>query len=203
MNNAGEFAVVLYSGFGLVVLWFTLGRWRGYKTDKFRQDLFNLRAELFDYARQGGVRFDNRSYVRLRLLLNSMIRFAHEVSFIRLAVAVVWERFSPVLRCVPGFVEQMEKDSELPEEARRKLTEIHERMFKLTCVQIVTTSVAALPFLFLYVGYCFLRDGILVFKHPPARALDARLNHHIQLIEQQAVETRDERIREKLAPVGV
>ncbi len=204
MNHSSEIAAALYTGAGLTALWFTLGCYRSATTDKFRQDLFALRAELFDYAREGAVPFDNRSYVRLRNLLNSMIRFAHEVSFVRLAVAIVWENINPVLRCIPGFAAQVEHDSELSEEARRKLSDIHERMFRLTFVQILSTSVAALPVLVVYVACRVLRDGISVWKHPPDRILDDhRLNDHIQLIEQQAVETRDEQMRESLATVGV
>jgi hypothetical protein len=202
MNHSSEIATVLYTAAGLVALWFTLGCYRSSRTDKFRQDLFALRAELFDYAREGAVGFDNRSYVRLRNLLNSMIRFAHEVSFVRLAVAIVWENFSPVLREIPGFVAQMEKDCGLSDEARKKLTDIHERMFKLTFLQIVGTSLAALPALVVYSACIALRDGISVSRRTPERILDHhRLNDHIQLIEQQAVETRDEQIRERLATV--
>ena len=54
-NHSSEIAAVLYTGAGLVALWFVLGRYRAAATDKFRQDLFALRAELFDYARDGGV----------------------------------------------------------------------------------------------------------------------------------------------------
>jgi hypothetical protein len=204
MNHTSEIAAAVYTGAGLVALWFTLGCYRSATTDKFRQDLFALRAELFDYASGGAVRFDNRSYVRLRNLLNSMIRFAHEVSFVRLAVAIVWENFSPVLRYIPGFAAQMENDTELSEEARKKLADIHERMFRLTFIQILSTSVAAFPALVVYVACRVLRDGISAWKHPPDRILDDhRLNDHMQLIEQQAVETRDEQMRERLAPVGV
>jgi hypothetical protein len=204
MNHSSEIATVLYTGAGLVALWLTLGCYRSATTDKFRQNLFALRAELFDYARGDAVRFDNGSYLRLRNLLNSMIRFAHSVSFVRLAVAIVWENFSPVLRDIPSFPAQMENDGGLSEEARKKLADIHERMFRLTFTQILSTSVAALPVLVVYVAYQVLRDGISVWKHPPEKILDHhRLNEHIQLIEQQAVETRDEQMRERLATVGV
>ncbi len=195
--NPSEIATVLYTGMGLLALWFTLVCWREYATDKFRQDIFDLRAELFDYATRGEVSFDNHSYVRLRKLFNSMIRFAHEISFTRLAATVALERFRPCFRSFPNLVDEIRNDQNLSNDAKDKLETFHLRLSKLVLVQIVCTSVAALPLLIVYVLYGVVRYGVP--KRPvettsvqtPDVLRDPRLNHHIRMIEQQAVETRE------------
>src|SRR4030081_1087469 len=103
MNNAQQIATVLYNTASFFALWFVLRCWRDYKTDKLRQDIFNLRAELFDFAKEGGVAFNDPSYILFRSLLNSMIRFAHEISFVRLATTLLLERFRPKLTLTPTF----------------------------------------------------------------------------------------------------
>src|SRR4051812_38765572 len=118
MNSAQQIATVLYSVMGLAALWFVAASWCAYKTEKLRQDIFHLRADLFDYAATGAVSFHNPSYHRLRTILNSMIRFAHEVSFIRVLVSMVLEKFRPVMRELPNFVEHLDTDRELSDEAR-------------------------------------------------------------------------------------
>ena len=131
-----------------------------------------------------------------------MIRFAHEVSFVRLAVAIVAEHFKPVFRYLPNFVKDVEADCGLSDEARKRLTGIHERMYKLTFAHILSTSVVALPLLVVYAGYRLCRDLISGSNRIPEKILDHRLNGHMQLIEQQAVETRDEQM-ERFAAAGV
>jgi hypothetical protein len=201
MNNAEQIAIVLYSAIGLVALWATLRLWRGYATDKFRQNLFDVRAELFDYARGGAVRFDNCSYRRLRDLTNSLIRFAHEISFVRLVVTIVLERVRPCFRTLPNLCDEIQADAELGDEAKERLTAFHARLFKLVFLQVVCTSFAAAPFLALYLLYGMLRYGqtkrpVNSPRTPGSMFDDPRLNHHIRVLEQQAVETRRREIEE-------
>ncbi len=205
MSNPEQIAIVLYSAAGLIALWVTLRFWRGYATDKFRQDLFDLRAELFDYARTGAVSFNNRSYANLRKLINSLIRFAHEVSFVRLLVTIILERVRPCFRSLPDFPD-IKRDADLGDEVKERLTAFHGRLFTLVFKQIICTSFAAIPFLVIYRLYGILRYGKTkrTVNTPPSTNTevlfdDPRLNHHIRVIEQQAVETRN-RDMEDLIP---
>ncbi len=56
---------------------------RSQRLDNYRQQLFALRDEFFDYAADGHIAFDDEAYVLLRLQMNSMIRFAHQLSLFR------------------------------------------------------------------------------------------------------------------------
>src|SRR6267378_5736486 len=130
-NNMEQIAIVLYSAMGLVALWVNLQLWRDYMTDKLREDLFNLRAELFDYARSGAVQFDNSSYRRLWNVTNSLIRFAHEISFVRLVATIILERVRPCFRTLPDFSDEIQRDASLGDEAKERLSAFHWSLFKM------------------------------------------------------------------------
>jgi hypothetical protein len=200
MNNAQQIATVMYNAAGLCALWILLRCWRDYKTDKLRQDIFNLRAELFDFARGGGLPFNDRSYVLFRLLLNSMIRFAHEISFVRLATTLVLERFRPTLTLGPSFMDELEAAS-LSDSARCKLTGLHSKLLKLVAVQILTTSLAAFPVLFFYVVYMVVTEELPARRR--AKVVEASIREHMQLIEQQAMETRELELQQQEAAACV
>ena len=157
MSNVQQIANVLYSALGLVALWYLVICWREYKTDKLRQDIFNLRAELFEYARTSAISFDDPLYRRLRMRLDSMIRFAHQISFVRLAVTVLWEKVHPLMPDVPIFTDELRANQPLSAEARAKLASIHQRMMKITAQHVLTTSFLALPMLALYCTYSIVK----------------------------------------------
>ena len=55
---------------------------RPYLLERFRSDLFDLRDELFDYAADGNIDFEDSRYGTLRMWLNALIRMAHRVTFL-------------------------------------------------------------------------------------------------------------------------
>lgn len=55
---------------------------RPYLLDRFRSELFDLRDELFDYAAEGNIPFDDPVYGALRDWLNVLIRMAHRITFL-------------------------------------------------------------------------------------------------------------------------
>lgn len=59
---------------------------RRYCEDKFRDELFTLRDELFDYAAGGNIEFDHHAYTLLRTRMNGMIRYAHRASLMQIFV---------------------------------------------------------------------------------------------------------------------
>ena len=65
-------------GIYVIVFWF----YRSYRVDTFRQSMFSLRDELFDFAADGHIEFDHLAYRQLRDLMNGYIRFGHEVSIL-------------------------------------------------------------------------------------------------------------------------
>jgi hypothetical protein len=72
---------------GLLV-WLVLSLWPGYRLDAFRQDVFGLRDEMWDYAASGKVSFDDPAYRLLRQLMNGFIRYAHHLTFYRVCMSV-------------------------------------------------------------------------------------------------------------------
>src|SRR6266436_8516805 len=62
---------------------------REYKVDAFRQKLFAVRDELFDYARSGKIAFDDPGYTTLRNLMNALLRFTHRLTFARMIVLLI------------------------------------------------------------------------------------------------------------------
>ncbi|MGA7695542.1 MAG: hypothetical protein WCA76_10960, partial [Candidatus Sulfotelmatobacter sp.] len=69
---------------GLFALWFLyFFCWREHRIDTYRQRLFGVRDNLFDYAASEAIRFDDPAYTTLRDLSNGLIRFAHTLTFTR------------------------------------------------------------------------------------------------------------------------
>lgn len=71
----------------LTFLWFC---WRSYRVDAFRENLFALRQELFDYAATNAIAFDDPAYYLLRLRINGLIQFGHRISFARLGASLAF-----------------------------------------------------------------------------------------------------------------
>src|ERR1035438_863123 len=66
----------------LIVVWF--GFWSSVRIDSFRQNMFALRDELFDYASSGKISFSDPAYRLLRQSMNGFIRHAHRLTFFQI-----------------------------------------------------------------------------------------------------------------------
>lgn len=136
---------------GLILLWILIfGLAREYRTDALRDRLFAVRDKLFDYAQQGGVPFDHPAYVKLRLLINSLIRFAHRLTFTRFALGVffrIWKKEECELR---PLLEWQDAVSTLPEESQKAIRIIHSEMLVLVVRHLITGSPIMMGILFLF-----------------------------------------------------
>lgn len=73
--------IAIYSSISLILLaGLIFFAYQTYRVDKLRQDLFEIRDQLFDDAVSGQINFDDRGYVVTRQLINGMLRFAHELT---------------------------------------------------------------------------------------------------------------------------
>ena len=71
----------------LALLWFLIFVLRRrYCEDKFRDELFTLRDDFFDYAASGNIEFGHPAYTLLRMRMNGMIRYAHRASLMQILV---------------------------------------------------------------------------------------------------------------------
>jgi hypothetical protein len=83
-----EAATSLLSVVSLAILWKLIKLWNNHRVDTIRQDLFEVRDELFDVALKHPFLFKHPSYVRLRQSVNICIRFAHKFTSTRLVVTI-------------------------------------------------------------------------------------------------------------------
>lgn len=63
--------------------------WADARLDAFRQEMFAIRDELFDYATTGNISFDDTAYRLLRRSMNGFIRYGHQLTFFRLCLTMV------------------------------------------------------------------------------------------------------------------
>jgi hypothetical protein len=84
----------LHLAINALVLWFIWhGPWRRSCQERYRQKLFEVRDELFDFAREGGISFSDPAYIALRANINGLIRFSHVMGVTRLAAFVIFKRY--------------------------------------------------------------------------------------------------------------
>lgn len=124
----------LLAGIVLIALWYD------YYTDEVRNDLFALRDEMFLYAYRNNLTA-NIAHRELRALMNSVIRYAHEISlprfiFLVMAHAKFKRQISPdPYRAWREAVEQ------LPDEHRATFLQFHTRLSLLITRQLFQKSV--------------------------------------------------------------
>lgn len=76
-------AVVIKVGISLAILWvFHFWLYKDLMIDIFRQKIFILRDELFDYAASGHIDFNHPAYGTMRRAMNGFIRFAHRLDLL-------------------------------------------------------------------------------------------------------------------------
>src|SRR5437016_3004749 len=79
--DTATLSTIVQSLLTLIVLAFVLfALWPQQRTDLFRQQMFALRDELFDFAADGKIAFDDPAYRHLRQLMNGFIRYAHNLT---------------------------------------------------------------------------------------------------------------------------
>jgi hypothetical protein len=80
----------------LFLVAFIFWSYRQFVLESFRQKLFALRDEMFDYAAEGNMDFSHPAYVVLRQTMNGMIRFGHRMNFpFALSLMVVRQNAEP------------------------------------------------------------------------------------------------------------
>lgn len=63
-----------------------------YFLDRFRQNIFLIRSEMFDYAAGGNIDFSHPAYGIARNLMNGYIRFAHRIDFLPMLVLFLFTK---------------------------------------------------------------------------------------------------------------
>ncbi len=90
MMGITDLALVFQSVVCLTALAFVFLRfWAEARLDSFRQEMFIIRDELFDYAADGHIGFDDPAYRLLRRSMNGFIRYAHQLTFFRVCMTAI------------------------------------------------------------------------------------------------------------------
>ena len=94
MNPTDAAIEICHIGLNATLLWLAWHcLWRKSCQERFRQNLFDLRDELFDFARSGEISFSDPAYVMLRSNINGMIRFSHLIGVTRLFTFIASQRY--------------------------------------------------------------------------------------------------------------
>jgi hypothetical protein len=84
---SSQLSAVFQSAVGLAILFTMLLIWvPALRLDIFRQKMFSLRDEFFDYAKAGKIQFDHPAYLLLRKSMNGFLRYGHRLSFFQLCI---------------------------------------------------------------------------------------------------------------------
>ena len=137
--TATELSIVVKSILSLIVfviLVFSL--WPLQRTDLFRQQMFAVRDELFDFAADNNISFEDPAYVLLRQLFNGFIRYAHNLTPYRVLMSFPRWKFStrkPAEEWTVLWTTALEQVEN--EETKRALRQFHSRATDLVLGQLV------------------------------------------------------------------
>lgn len=193
MNQIGN---IINLGIGLILIWILFyAGWRPYRLDRVRQQLFEIRNELFLYAMDGNVAFSDPAYSKLRTRINALIRFAETITFTRVIIFAFQDTLCPN----PAFHKQQTEWeaslSRIPLEKRKVLVKFDDRVGKTLAIHLVKGSpllVAILPF---YLVARKLKALIDTQQEDPRVTTFAR-DLRVELLEEQAVLAQKEEMYE-------
>ena len=116
---------------------------------------------MFDIGLNGTVPFDNKAYGLCRKTLNGMIRFAHELNWIRILVMALQVKFSKDTDAIQKNYESTRRaaEAEINEDQKKELDSIYYKMH-ITVIKHVILSSALLSlslFVFVIIGTLFKR----------------------------------------------
>lgn len=137
-----EMTAALPSLLSLAGIWILLfWLYRDYCVDKFRQDMFAIRDELFDAARSGQLRFDHPAYGVLRSTMNGFIRFAHRFTLLQALLMVAIAKESIELETSDSFpIRWKTAIADLDGEALKLMTRYRLRMNLLVIRYVLVSS---------------------------------------------------------------
>jgi hypothetical protein len=134
--------MVLSTAISLIGLWALYFRgYRAYRVDLFRDNLFRLRDELFDFAAAGEIAFDHEAYGLLRTMINGVIRGADRVGFLTVLIFAITSQRELHAEIVPDIERRWQKAlGEVNATTERKLKAIRLRMHLFCFDQMLFAS---------------------------------------------------------------
>ena len=169
----------------VVLLW----QWPSYRLDGFRQEMFSLRDELFDYAYSGKIGFDDPAYRLLRQLMNGFIRYAHRLTFFRVCMnLVVWKtvEVTPELKWTDRW--NRARGNIKNEDAKKSLDEFHGRVCALVVGRLASGSPVLLALITSCIVVALCHAGLTSLKEVFDKAVTETLTRIIdsRLLDEEA-----------------
>jgi hypothetical protein len=190
-----EFAAALSVIVSLLLLVGLAGVIRTHRIDSLRERLFGLRDEMFLYA-HGHDLLSSPAYVNLRVLMNGLIRYAHQVSMSRLVLLWAGARVLGISATLPKtYRDWATAADQLPDDQRKEMLRFHSEAMQLMANHMLMGSPAVwLAIMVLWVGTPLILIGLLVVK--PTKALVEnpaaflrRLSPSLDLMEAEAIKS--------------
>jgi hypothetical protein len=163
--------------------------WSDARLDAFRQRMFQLRDELFDYAADGSISFDDPAYRLLRQSMNGAIRYAHHLTFFRVCVTMIEIQLAVYVPKRDWSQDWQLALKRLPsDDARNRLEAFHSRAMQLMVGRLVAGSPALLGLVVGSVPILILRMGWLNLKTILNRAPMFTVSHVVdtRILENEA-----------------
>ena len=160
--DSTTFVTVLESVMALAVLsWLLCALWPACRLDSFRQKVFAVRNDLFDYAAAGRIAFDDPAYTLLRQLMNGTLRYGHQITFFRLFLAGTSDRLlkRQIEPTWPQRWAAAMAKIESPS-VRKDLEAFHARLWLLVSMRIVFGSPVLIAALMVSIAVILLDHGV-------------------------------------------
>jgi hypothetical protein len=178
------FSLIISIAFLLVTWWWL----SGYRADNLRDQLFTVRDEMFLYAIDRGIA-DTEAHENLRRLMNSLIRYAHRVSLVRLLLLDFSRRaFKIKPTPPPTYVEWVKALTTLPADEAERMRGFHDEAMLLIMKHMISGS----PLLWCACGVVVFHVAVLkstrVFIDSVVRSVTQRVPS-VDLFEADALRT--------------
>jgi len=123
-----EFATVMFTGLCAISLIGLIVMVRAVQIDSLRDFLFGLRDEMFLYAFDEEL-IESPAYRNLRVMMNSLIRYAHRASFAHMILLMIAKRSFHIETAEPPLLKEWSRAvDELPSPQAEKFREFHARV---------------------------------------------------------------------------
>ena len=172
-------SIIIFTTLIVVVAWL----WPNVRLDSFRQNMFAIRDELFDYAASSRIGFNDPAYRLLRQSMNGFIRYGHRISFFQITMTKLTRKMVGH-NIVYGWTEKWQAalKSVTNDEVRKELERFHERSSLLVFERIVLGSPVLLGLLLV----CLI---ILLF-HVGLHSARSALNRAIAKVSSLIIDPR-------------
>ena len=165
--SVSNLSLIFQSSSALALLMVVFLVWRAHlRTDEFRQRLFAIRDEIFDYANSGHIGFRDPAYQLLRNSMNGFIRYAHRLTFFQLMLTIARWKITEQVHPLTWHARWNQSLESLPNEARTAMVAFHGRAMDAVARHILGGS-----FVMMLVVACIIVKVLLAGAWTSVRTL--------------------------------